>query len=139
MNRMQKGAWFHLLIAVSLGLSCIAVITLSYIVGMPKAWYGAFFMLLTGLGYFINEDDKNKVQFDERDKLILQRSNFAGFWGFIVFFIIFATVTYKIVGRGGLVSVDILSIMAVGGVVAMLFVQSITIIAQYGSKEKNHE
>ena len=141
MNKAQKTAWFQLLTAISLGISCGAVIILALTVGMPKAWLGMGFMGLMALGQLIprKEEDRNKVQFDERDLLIQKRASFCGYCASYGFFVAFSMVNYSVVGKGGLVSVNILPIMVIGGVVVLLLVQSVTILIQYGWRNKGEK
>ena len=138
MNRQQESAWFQLLTAMSLGISFGAVIILSLIVGMPKAWLGMGLMGLMALGQLITrkEEDRNKVQFDERDLLIQKRASLWGYCASYGFFVAFSMVTYSVVGKGGLVSVNMLPIMVIVGVVVLLLVRSVAILIQYGWKRK---
>ena len=141
MNRAQKTAWFHLLTAVSLGVSFGAVIILALIVGMPKAWLGMGFMGLMALGQLIfrKEEDRNKVQFDERDLLIQKRASLWDYCASYGFFVAFSSITYSVVGKGDLVSVNILPIMIVGGVVVLLTMRSVAVLVQYGRSGKGEK
>ncbi len=141
MNKTQKGAWFQLLTAMSLGISFGAVIILALTVGMPRAWLGMGFMGLMALGQLIprKEGGRNKVQFDERDLLIEKRASLWGYCASYGFFVAFSSVTYSVVGKGGLVSVNILPIMVIGGVVVLLLVRSVAILVQYGRAGKGEK
>ena len=76
MNRMQKIAWFTLIVvSLALGLSVIAFSIGYFIFGLPAiravAGFGFIGILgLTGLTPVLFRKDKSKVQFDERDTAI---------------------------------------------------------------------
>ena len=87
MNRWQKIAWYNLiviLVTFSITAAIVGLLAVKY--GMPKALSGLGFLGtlgLLGLSGIIFRQKKNKVDFDERDKLIFYRSiqiTFAVFW-----------------------------------------------------------
>ncbi len=133
MNMAQKTAWFQLLTAASIALSFGSVIVLSRIIGMPKAWFGMCFMFLMILGQLIfrKKGEQNRVQFDERDFAIARNATTWGHSSFYGYIISFALIAYSLVGQGGLISVNILPIMAAGGFVVLLTVRSIVTLCAY--------
>lgn len=146
MNRAQKVAWFNLTVTgTTLILSAIAVGILAAIVGMPGALGGLGTLGLSGaLGLspliFRKKKGQAKVTFDERDALIWRKAVLAGFVASYLFFVCVCMITWFIVGFDGSVPVNMLPMMIYGGLFALMLVQSIVILIQYGrGEEKNHE
>jgi predicted membrane channel-forming protein YqfA (hemolysin III family) len=143
MNRAQKIAW-SLVIAISLGfvVSCIAVAILYAKVGMPKALLGFGSMGIAGLGAFsplIFKKDKGKVTFDERDRLIKRNAALAGFGASYLFMGAACMIPFYVLGPNGVISVRWLPYIFVGAAISSFFVHSVTILAQYGRRNKNYE
>jgi len=144
MNRAQKIACFNLFVAaLSIGVSCGAVVILALIVGLPKAWLGMSFMGIMGLMalgpiIFQEEKDQDKVKFDERDLLIQKRASLTGYSASYAFFVAFSMVAWSVVGKGGLVPRNLLPIMVCGGLFVLMVTQSISLMVQYsrGGKKK---
>ena len=136
MNRVQKIAW-SLVITISLGfiLSCIAVAILYVKLGMPKALAGLGFMGIAGLGGFsplIFREDKGKVTFDERDKLIKRRAALAGFATSYLFVGLACMIPFSILGPKASISVTWLPNIFMGAALSAFFVTSVAILVQYG-------
>ncbi|MHC4426698.1 MAG: hypothetical protein ACYSYV_11465 [Planctomycetota bacterium] len=143
MNRAQKIAW-SLVIALSFGfvLSCIAVAILSVKVGMPKALLGFSFMGIAGLGGLsplIFKKDKGKVAFDERDKLIKRNAALAGFAASYPFVGAACMIPFYVLGPKGVISVRWLPYIFGGAAISSFFVHSVTILVQYGWRNKDNE
>ena len=75
MNRLQKMAWFNLMIiAISLGLCVGATTVLALLIGMPAALAGFVFMGfggIIGISPIIFRKRRKPVTFDERDEAVM--------------------------------------------------------------------
>ena len=143
MNRAQKTAWL-LVITISAGfvLSCIAVVILYIISGMPTALAGFAFMAVAGLGGLgpsIFKKDKGNVTFDERDKLIKEKAKLAGFTASFLFAGLACMTPFFIFGPKTSISVSWLPNIWAGTFLTAFFVHSVAILVQYGREEKSHE
>ena len=142
MNRMQKIAWFNLIVvSLALGLS-VAAFGIAYLIfGLPanRAASGFAFigiLGLTGLTPVLFRKDKNKVQFDERDTVIYRKAlglSYAIFW---VLFVAAAMVPWFIIGPNGTITTNYLPWMVFGGMCVVMLLQSIVILSEYGWKTK---
>ena len=80
MNRMQKIAWFNLIVvSLALGLSVVAFSIGYFIFGLPARQAAGGFgfigiMGFSGLSPVLFRKDKSKVQFDERDTAIQRKA-----------------------------------------------------------------
>lgn len=143
MNRVQKIAW-ALVITTLTGLALsVAAVAIAYPrVGMPKALLGFAFMGISGLGGFsplIFKEDKGKVTFDERDKLIKERAALAGFAAGCLFAGLACMIPFFVLGPKASVSVMWLPNIWMGTFLTMFFFNSVAILVQYGWRERNHE
>jgi hypothetical protein len=145
MNRAQKINCFNLLVtALSTGASLGAVILLTRLVGMPKAWLGIGFMGLMGLMalgplIFRNQKEQDNVVFDERDVLIYKRVESVALWTTYAFLLTFCAVILNKVGMYGQVRGYIFLILVGGGLVVLMFAKALALIIQYGWKGKDNE
>ena len=143
MNRWQKIAWFNLtVIVVGLLLAGAAIGTLAIIIGMPGA-LGGFgflgFLGLLGLQPVLFRKDKPKVSYDERDMLISRKSVILGFTISYLFFVFACLGCWWYAQADGMIDVRVLPLIVLGGYIASELTRSISLLVQYGAKEKSHE
>ena len=143
MNREQKIALL-MIIAISTGMvaGCVAFGVLYFVVGIPGALAGFAFIGIAGLGglgSWIFKKDKGKVTFDERDRLIKQKAKLAGFTASFLFAGLACMIPFFILGPKASISVTWLPNIWCGTFLTAFFVHSLTILAQYGRRDKNHE
>ena len=145
MNRVQKIAWFNLVvILIGLVLSGIAVAVLAFVAERPlrAAPGGLGFMGIigfTGLSPFLFRKAKRQVEFDERDQLFRMRAWFLGYSASYLFFVIVCMTTWLIYGPKGTISVNVLPLTALGGLMALILVHSLAILGQYGRTGKGEK
>ncbi len=141
MNRLQKIAWFNLVVILTgLVLSSIAVAVLAFVAFVAErplraALGGLGFMGIIGfigLSPFLFRKAKGQVEFDERDQLFRMRAWFLGYCASYLFFVIVCMTTWFIYGPKGTISVNVLPLTVIGGFMALALVHSIAILAQYG-------
>ncbi len=141
MNRLQKIAWYQLVILILWMAVIAAVAATIYYKNLNHKLL--IFPLLFGV--FIQFDRAffplrpGKIEYDERDAMIKQKAlNFAYtiFWYAFVFG---SLITYLILGPTNHMPTGIFVIMILGGAVLLRFVWSITVIVLYGinSKQKS--
>ena len=139
MNRMQKIAWFTLIVvSLALGLSVIAFSIGYFIFGLPaiRAVAGFGFIGILGLTPVLFRKDKSKVQFDERDTAIQRKAvglSYAIFW---VLFVAAAMIPWFIIGPNGTITTNYLPWMVFGGMCVVMLLQSIVTLNEYGWKTK---
>ena len=148
MNRVQKIAWFNLVvILIGLVLSGIAVAVLAFVAFVAErplraALGGLGFMGIigfTGLSPFLFRKAKRQVEFDERDQLFRMRAWFLGYCASYLFFVIVCMTTWLIYGPKGTISVNVLPLTALGGLMALILVHSLAILGQYGRTGKGEK
>jgi hypothetical protein len=143
MNRWQKIAWYNLtLIVVSLLLAGAAIGTLTIIIGMPGALGGSGFLGflgLLGLQPVLFRKGKSKISYDERDAQISRKSVILGFTASYLFFVFACMGCWWYARADGMINIRILPLMVLGGYIASELVRSISLLVQYGRKEKDHE
>jgi hypothetical protein len=138
MNRMQKIAWFNLIVtSLALGLSIAAFGVAYFIFGLPTCRAAGGFgfigiMGFCGLSPVLFRKDKSKVQFDERDTAIQRKAvgfAYAIFW---VLFVAAAMIPWFIIGPNGNITVNYLPWMVFGGMCVVMLLQSIVTLNEYG-------
>ncbi|MGB7582243.1 MAG: hypothetical protein WBL85_07360 [Sedimentisphaerales bacterium] len=140
MNRMQKIAWFNLIvISLALGLSVIAFSIGYFVFGAPARHAAAGFgfigiMGFCGLSPVLFRKDKNKVQFDERDTAIQRKAVIVAYSIFWLLFVAAAMVPWFIIGPNGTITTNYLPWMVFGGMFVVMLLQSIVILNEYGWK-----
>lgn len=143
MNRAQKIAWsFVIITSLGIILSIIAVTILYLKFGMPKALAGFAFISIAGLGGLsplVFSKDKGKVDFDERDKLIKERSVLVGFTAAFLFTGMTCMIPFFVLGPKALISVMWLPQIWMGTFITQFFFYSLAILVQYGRKEAKNE
>ncbi|MHC4536207.1 MAG: hypothetical protein ACYS6K_19830 [Planctomycetota bacterium] len=82
---------------------------------------------------------KVKVEFDERDKLILIRSALIGYIVLLIYFIAACIYTWLTAPPNRSISVNVMPITIVEGIVVFIFVVSVTTLVQHGRAGKNVE
>ncbi len=140
MNRMQKIAWYNVIvIAVTLFLSGTVVGVLAMKVGMPGALGGLGCLGtlgLLGLSPFLFRRGCDKVDFDERDTLVNYKANLAAYSAFWLVFTAACMIPWFIIGPSGLISVNVLPLMLCGIGVTLTLIHSLAILVQYGRGSK---
>ena len=138
MNRQQKIAWFNLVV-VSLALGpSVAAFSIGYFVfGATAQQSAAGFAFcgilgLSGLTPFLFRKDKSKVQFDERDLMINLKAGIVAYAIFWLLFVAAAMVPWFIIGPDGMITVNYLPWMVLGGFCTVQLLQSIVTLRQYG-------
>jgi len=141
MNRAQKIAW-SLVITISTGLiaGCLAFAVLYFKVGMPRALAGFALIGIAGLGglsSLIFRKDKGKVAFDERDEVIKRKAALASFASALLFVGLACMIPFFVLGPNAAISVTWLPNIWIGAFLTSFFVHSVTILVQYGWRNKN--
>lgn len=135
MNRMQKIAVFNLVVfGIASLLATAAIITLSRLVGWPKAAAGFAFLGVGGLAGFsplIFKKGPGVVTCDERDKLINRTAALGGFAASYLWFC-FTGVAFDLLFSPELFKKIGLRLMIFGGMFVVFIVHSILILVQYG-------
>jgi membrane protein YdbS with pleckstrin-like domain len=147
MNKAQKAAWFTLIVlATAWGLSLAAFCMGYFVVGVPakRAAAGFGFMGLLGLLGLIPilfRKDRDKVQCDERDMMIQRNAGLAAYATFWVLFVAATMIPWFVKGPGGTITVNYLPWMVLGGFCAVMLVQALVTLQQYGwtGQEASHE
>jgi hypothetical protein len=138
MNRAQRIAWFTLLVlTLALGLSVVAFCVEHFILGLPvrRAVSGFAFigiMGFLGLIPILFKKDKAKVLCDERDLAIHRNATIGAYATFWVLFVAAAMIPWFIIGPDGMITVNYLPWMVFGGWFAVMLIQAIVTLAQYG-------
>ena len=142
MNRMQKIAWFNLIVvSLALGLSVVAFCIGYFIFGAPARQAAAGFgfigiMGFAGLSPVLFRKDKSKVQYDERDTKIQRKAvgfAYAIFW---VLFVAAAMIPWFIIGPNGTITTNYLPWMVFGGMCVVMLLQSIVTLNEYGWRNR---
>jgi hypothetical protein len=143
MNRMQKIAWFNLIVvSLALGLSVAAFGVAYFIFGLPANRAAGGFGLIgimgfSGLSPVLFRKDKSKVQFDERDTAIQRKSVSTAYALFWVLFVAAAMIPWFVIGPNGTITTNYLPWMVFGGMFFVMLVQSIVTLNEYGWRNKN--
>jgi len=148
MNKVQRGTWIALLLVVPVWAICGQLpVLLIYLEG-PSFLHLFSFACATIIGglswlllLFFNRKWKRKakIEFDERDKLILIRSTLAGYVVLWIYFIAACIYVWLTASPNRSVSVNVMPIVIVEGIAVFIFVQSVTTLIQYGRVGKNSE
>ena len=160
MNKIQRVAWIGLILIIAWVIISQLPILAIYLEG-PSFLYSfslapeepsflhlfsfASLTIIGGLSWllllFFNKtrNKKVKVEFDERDKLILIRSTLVGYIVLLIYFIVACIYTWLSAAPGCSVSVNVMPIVIVEGIAVFIFVQSVTTLIQYGRVGKNVE
>ncbi len=143
MNKIQKTARFTLImLGLALGLSVTAVLVLRFAVGMSWRASMAGFAFTAIMGFSRISPSlfkKDKRGLDERDLLIKQKAMLAAYWSFWPLFVLAAMAPFFVYGPGGKVSVLYLAWMVFGGMYWVFLIYSLTILNEYGWRDKDNE
>jgi len=148
MNKVQREAWIALLLVVPVWAICGQLpILLIYLEG-PSFLHLFSFACATMIGglswlllLFFNRkrSRKAKIEFDERDKLILIRSTLAGYTVLWIYFIAACIYVWLSVAPERSISVNVMPTVIVEGIAVFIFTQSVTTLIQYGRGAKRSE
>lgn len=140
MNRIQKIAVFNIVIfGVATLTTAIAVTTLAFTVGWPRASAGLAFLAFGGLGGFsllIFKKDPGAVTCDERDRLINRTAALGGFVASYLWFCLTGTFFVMLLSPELLKKFG-LPLILFGGMFVVFIVHSILILVQYGRNNSN--
>ena len=147
MNRLQKMAWFTVIVTITaVVLSGLAVAIAYTKLGMPRALGGLGCMGIAGLAGFaptIFRRDEDPVAFDERDRLFKKKANLAGFTAAYIFVGLTCMIPCLFLGLGQENSVRTiwLPMIFMGAGITHFFVYSLATLSQYGwiSKQSDTE
>ena len=143
MNEYQKSARFTLIIlGLALGLSITAMLVLRFAVGMSwhRSMAGFAFIGIMGFSRVRPSLFKKDISgLDERDLIIKQRAMIAAYWSFWPVFVLAAMLPLFLYGPDGVVSVRYLFWMVFGGMYFVFLIYSLTILNEYGWKNKEEE
>jgi len=140
MNRMQKIAWFNLIVVLlALGLSVTAFAVFHFVLGLPVSRAASGFAFIgimgfTGLSPVLFRKGESKVQFDERDTAIQRKAVGLAYAIFWVLFVAAAMIPWFIIGPNGTITTNYLPWMVFGGMFVVMFLQSIVTLNEYGWK-----
>ena len=141
MNEYQKKARFTLImLGLALGLSITAMLVLRFGFGWPwhRSAAGFAFIGIMGFSQIRPSLFKKDISgLDERDLMIKQRAMIAAYWTFWPLFVLAAMAPMFIYGPKGVVSVRYLCYMVFGGMFWVFLMYSITILNEYGWRERN--
>ncbi|MFB0551713.1 MAG: hypothetical protein ACETWQ_00230 [Phycisphaerae bacterium] len=148
MNKVQRETWIALLLVVPVwAIFGQLPVLLIYLEG-PSFLHLFSFACATIIGglswlllLFFNRKWKRKakIEFDERDKLILIRSTLAGYVVLWIYFITACIYVWLTASPDRSISVNVMPIVIVEGIAVFIFVQSVTTLIQYGRVGKNVE
>jgi hypothetical protein len=131
---------------MALGLSLVAFGVTYLIFGLPAhraAAAGGFsFIIIMGfaaLAPLLFKKDKDKVKLDERDLLIKRKSALVAYWMVWTLFPVGAMIPWFIKGPNGMITVNYLPWMVIGGTIIIITVQSILILEEYGWGRKGEK
>ncbi len=141
MNRMQKIAWYNLIvIAAALTASGATVGLLAIFLGMPKALAGLGFLGIAGfmgLSPVLFRKKQGDVDFDERDLLIHRKATIVAYSIFWLFFSAACMIPWFLVGPKNSIPSSSLPIMLGAGGITLVLSQSLAILILYGKGEKS--
>jgi hypothetical protein len=138
MNNAQKFAWSNLIIiAITLTLSGVTTLLFTSYHGIPLM--GLLGFLGVSSAVFRKKRRQDGKNFDERDRLIYERSLTAAHSVFWPFFVAACMLPWLVFRSSGSTPVYVLPMILGGGGVVAVVVQSIAIIVQYGWGVKDGE
>lgn len=136
MNRQERIAWFNLTV---MGLALLVFLILMPVLG-PKRATGAFGLTgLMGLPAILalRKQRRDEVVEDERDQSIRLKSTVVGYSVFWVYFVGACMVPYSLRGQQGMISVEVLPIILMGGFLVLMLSGAIATIVQYHWGRRN--
>jgi hypothetical protein len=135
MNRLQKLAWFNLIvIAATIIVTALAITIEIRIRGYSTTGLWVFVALLLPLKFksYLFKKSPNKVLSDERDELIQKRAITVAYTVFWWVFLISSFSLFLIIGPKNVVPTITLPLMVIAGALFIQAVCSISILVQYG-------
>ena len=148
MNKVQRETWIALLLVVPVwAIFGQLPVLLIYLEG-PSFLHLFSFACATIIGglswlllLFFNRKWKRKakIEFDERDKIILIRSTLAGYVVLWIYFIAACIYVWLTASPDRSISVNVMPMVIVEGIAVFIFVQSVTTLIQYGRTVKENE
>ena len=149
MNKAQKNAWISLLFVAPLWLIFGQLPVLLIWIEGPSFLHLFSFGCATIIGglfwlflLFSNKIGKRKakINYDERDRLILIRATLAGYAMLWLYFVAACIFAWLSVAPERSISINVMPMVIVGGIAVFHFVQGVTTLIQYswaGKGEKN--
>lgn len=141
MRRIQKMAMY-----VFVTLTCTFIITAISIAilyakyGFPKAWSGMGFLGIAGiagLAQLLFKKDQQKIQYDERDQQIQQKSALTGFMAAYLVVGLSTMLPFIILGYDAVIQTHWLPLIFMAAGLTHFYSWSIAILTQYGWRNKN--
>ena len=137
MNRLQKLAWFNLIvIAAAILITALAITIEVSIRGYSTIGFWVFVALLSSLKLkpYLFKKSRNKVLSDERDDLIQKRALSFAYTLFWIVLVVSSFAIFISTGMGPKSSVPAITLplMVIGGALFIQVVCSISILVQYG-------
>ncbi len=145
MNKMQRDALIFLFLGVPGLVICAAVVLgIIYFGGTPTALHtlinftiGTTFLGLCWLiplysHRIFKRKSATKVDFDERDELILKKAVLTAYIVLWLYFVAACVTALKLVGSQGSIPVIMLPIILLGGLLIFVITQALATLFQYG-------
>jgi hypothetical protein len=136
MNRLQKIAWFNLVIIALTIIITSAAVAIEFQIRGYSTIAPGFVVILALLRLkpflFKKPQGQDKVISDERDDLIIKRAASAAHTSFWWVFFISSFLSFLVIGPKSSVPIITLPLMAFGGALFMKIVCSVAILVQYG-------
>ena len=140
MNREQKMAWVCVICMSLTFVLAFILLLIHLLVGKPNALYIVAIPVvglpLSGLICLFVPKDKGKVTRDERDLMIKKNAAHAGFIGAFLFTCFACLIPFLALGPKALISIKWLPQIWFGTSVTQFFFYSLTIVVDYGRKDK---
>ena len=130
-NSAQKFAWSNLII-IGLTLTLSGTMTLLFAPQRGIPLMGLLGIVGISSAVFRKKRRQGGINFDERDRLIYERSLTAAHSVFWPFFVAVCMLPWLVFRSSGSVPVYVLPIILGGGGVVAIVVQSVAILIQYG-------
>jgi len=136
MNRLQKIASYNLIVIAIVLIIVVLIVGLIYHSKGSQETREAIGLVglfgLVGLSGVLFRKKRGKIDFDERDQLILRKSTAVAYSVFWVAWIAASMTIWAVLHRRGTVTVYILPIMVLIGGLIVVTVQAVAILVQYG-------
>jgi hypothetical protein len=144
MNRLQKLAWFNLIvITATIIITALAITIEIRIRGYSTIGFWVFVALLSSLKLkpYLFKKSRNKVLSDERDNLIQKRALSFAYTLFWIVLVVSSFAIFISTGMGPKSSVPAITLplMVIGGALFMKIVCSVAILVQYGWTGKGEQ
>jgi hypothetical protein len=141
MNRIQKIAWYQLVVIIAgLVITGAAVAVVVHTKGGEYVHFGLIPLLLLAFVHFDRVFfplKAGQIAFDERDDMIRKKAVRVAYTVFWVAFILGCIVPYLILGPKSSISVGILPLMVFCAAIIIRIVWSVAVLVQYGRGGKD--